>query len=133
MLDFLRTNEQGAVVRRSVFPGQKSVSGSSAGGCLNVMTMEGATLSGQFVNVRGFYVVCPEGIQFRAQVIHANQEHVGLTLESKTTEARYKAQKRKDWNKRLEKGWKHRTRKGRIAKVFNPRRRSVAKKVSLRA
>ena len=133
MLDFLRTNEQGAVVRRSVFPGQKSVSGSSAGGRLNVMTMEGATLSGQFVNVRGFYVVCPEGIQFRAQVIHANQEHVGLTLESKTTEARYKAQKRKDWNKRLEKGWKHRTRKGRIAKVFNPRRLSVAKKVSLRA
>ena len=76
MLDLLGTNEQGTVVGRSIFPGQKSVAGSATSGRLDVMTMEGAALSGQFIDVRGLYVVCAEALQFRPQVIYANQEYV---------------------------------------------------------
>ena len=88
MLDGLRATEQGAIAGGSVFSGQKSVSGSSASGCLHVMTMEGTTPGDKLVDIRRLDVARPKGIQFRAQVIHANQEHVGLTLESKATEAR---------------------------------------------
>ena len=78
MLDLLGTNEQGTVVRRSIFSGQKGVAGSSACGCLYVMPVKRSSLLGQTVDVGRMHIVRTEGIQFRPQVINANQEDVWL-------------------------------------------------------
>ena len=76
MLDLLGTNEQGTVVGRSIFPGQKSVTGGAAGGRLYVMSVKRSSILRQPVNVGRLYVACAEALQFRAQVINANQQHV---------------------------------------------------------
>jgi hypothetical protein len=62
LLDLLGANEQSVVVGWSVFSGQKSVAGSATGGSLDIMTMEGTALSGEFVDVRGLYVACAEAL-----------------------------------------------------------------------
>jgi hypothetical protein len=131
LLDLLRTNEQGTVVGRAVFASQKSVAGSAAGGRLDVMTMEGAALSGQFIDVRGLYVACAEALQFRTQVINANQEHVGLVQAVPMICHEKDRGYQNRLTQELEKEWGHRTRKSRIFGIYNPRRRASSKKVSI--
>jgi hypothetical protein len=80
MLEVVGPDEEGPVVRRTIGAGKQSVAGSSAGGGLHEMTMEGATQRGQLVDIGRLNIVDPEALQLGAQVVDAEEQDVGMLL-----------------------------------------------------
>ncbi len=76
MLDILGAGEEGSIASRSVGAGEEGVSGGPASGSLHVVAGEGATAGGEGIDVGRMDVVDAEALEFRAEVINADEEDV---------------------------------------------------------
>ena len=78
MSDFSVSFEESTVASWAISAGEQGIAGSSAGGGLDVVLLEGATACGEGIDVGGVDVVGAEAFELGAEIIDADEEDVLL-------------------------------------------------------
>jgi hypothetical protein len=80
VLQGISSSKDRAIARATIATRQKSVTGGSAGWCLNVMTMEGDSACGECINVRRPDILGSEAFEFRSKIVDANEQYIWLLV-----------------------------------------------------